>query len=326
MKIFSKFSLLALLVIFTVLSSVSAQADQVVAGSTVMLSVTADGTSPFAYQWLKNGGNLSGSTGPTLTLTNIQSSNAGDYSVAVSNTAGSTTSPISTITIAVLPVITTQPQSQSVNAGANVTFTAAASGAPASTFQWNKNGVAINGATSATLTLSSVQASASATYTVVATNNAGSVTSAGGVLSVSASQTAILSNAISYKTTTFPMTVGAGSAVNFSYNVTNTGTKTWGANHYLSLRDAQNNYLDFALMNGAASGGSTTVSLNFTAPTVAGTYTYYVQALENGVQMFSTQSTLTLTVTASSPNAISYDTNTFPATISPVQRSTSAIT
>jgi hypothetical protein len=75
------------------------------------------------------------------------------------------------------PQIVTQPQSQTANAGANVTFTVQATGVPAPTYQWYKDTLTIGGATSATLTLSNVQSANAGSYTVVVTNVAGSVTS-----------------------------------------------------------------------------------------------------------------------------------------------------
>jgi hypothetical protein len=82
------------------------------------------------------------------------------------------------------PVITTQPASQTVAAGATVVFTAAASGTPAPTFQWRKDGDAIQGATAASLTLANVSAANSGSYLVVATNSAGSATSSAATLAV----------------------------------------------------------------------------------------------------------------------------------------------
>ena len=76
------------------------------------------------------------------------------------------------------PVFTTQPASQSVAAGSSVTFTAAASGTPAPTYQWQKAGVNISGATGSSYTISSVAAGDAGNYSVVATNSAGSVSSA----------------------------------------------------------------------------------------------------------------------------------------------------
>jgi hypothetical protein len=91
-------------------------------------------------------------------------------------TAG-TTGPIA-------PVITTQPLGQTVAAGSSVTFTVAASGNPAPTFQWKKGGVAISGATTASYTIASTTTDDAGSYTVTATNSAGSATSNPAVLGV----------------------------------------------------------------------------------------------------------------------------------------------
>lgn len=82
------------------------------------------------------------------------------------------------------PAITTQPSSQTVNAGQAAQFTAAANGSPAPTFQWRKNGVAIGGATDSSYTIASATPADAGSYTVVATNSAGSATSNAGVLTV----------------------------------------------------------------------------------------------------------------------------------------------
>jgi hypothetical protein len=99
-----------------------------------------------------------------------------DYTIIVSAASGGSTG----------PVISTQPLGQTVNSGANVTFSVAATGTPAPTFQWQKNGAAIAGATSSTLTLTNVTTASAGTYTVVVTNSAGSATSNGAVLTVAA--------------------------------------------------------------------------------------------------------------------------------------------
>ncbi len=76
------------------------------------------------------------------------------------------------------PVITVQPTSQVVCPGTNgsATFSVTATGAGLS-YQWKKNGIDIAGATAATYTITNVQASDIATYTVVVTNTSGSVVS-----------------------------------------------------------------------------------------------------------------------------------------------------
>ena len=83
-----------------------------------------------------------------------------------------------------VPQITTQPVSQTVTPGATVNFVVAASGIPAPTYQWQKNGVTIAGATGGTLILSNVQPSDGASYAAVVTNPLGSVSSATATLTV----------------------------------------------------------------------------------------------------------------------------------------------
>jgi sugar lactone lactonase YvrE len=80
--------------------------------------------------------------------------------------------------VSVAPAITIQPVSQSASvAGGNVSFSVTATGVPAPTFAWFRNGAMIAGATNAVLTLTNVQAADAGTYRVTATNAAGSATS-----------------------------------------------------------------------------------------------------------------------------------------------------
>jgi sugar lactone lactonase YvrE len=85
------------------------------------------------------------------------------------------------------PVIATQPQSVTVTAGQSATFTVAASGQPAPTYQWNFNGGTISGATSSTLTLSNTQFANGGSYTVTVKNIVGTVTSNAATLTVTTS-------------------------------------------------------------------------------------------------------------------------------------------
>jgi beta-galactosidase len=63
-------------------------------------AVTASGTAPFSYQWRFNGANIVGANGSTFTIAQVQSADAGSYTVVVSNAAGSVTSAAATLTIA----------------------------------------------------------------------------------------------------------------------------------------------------------------------------------------------------------------------------------
>src|SRR5579863_6382522 len=85
----------------------------------------------------------------------------------------------------VAPWITTQPQSQTVNAPAPAVFQVAASGTAPLTYQWSKNGEAISGATAASYTTTSTTAADNAAqFTVVVSNSAGNVSSKTATLTV----------------------------------------------------------------------------------------------------------------------------------------------
>jgi Immunoglobulin domain/Immunoglobulin I-set domain len=156
----------------------------VIAGSNISFTVTASGTAPLAYQWLKNNSAIAGATSATLTLNNVTSANAANYSVTVTNAVGSVTSAAATLTVLVPPAITTQPASISVAQGNAATFTAAASGTAPLSFQWLKNGAPIAGANSNVLSLAAVTANDAANYSVVVTNIVGSIASSSATLTV----------------------------------------------------------------------------------------------------------------------------------------------
>jgi hypothetical protein len=69
------------------------------AGETTTLDVSVAGLPPFTYQWLKDGQEIAGATSPSLTIASPRASEAGNYSVRVSNRAGTTESPIAAVTI-----------------------------------------------------------------------------------------------------------------------------------------------------------------------------------------------------------------------------------
>ena len=71
----------------------------VVPGVNVAFVVSASGSTPFQYQWLRNGGNVSGATASTLALTNVQSGVAGNYQVIISNSISSVTSSIAPLVL-----------------------------------------------------------------------------------------------------------------------------------------------------------------------------------------------------------------------------------
>jgi predicted aconitase with swiveling domain len=210
-------------------------------GATVTFTVAATGTPAPAYQWRKNGINLSGATGASYSLYDVTSNDVATYTVVVSNAAGSVTSNGAVLTLNsgsssssgstnVAPTITTQPTSQTAIPGATVTFTVAATGTPAPTYQWRKNGINLSGATGASCVLYDVTSNDVATYTVVVSNAAGSVTSSGAVLTLnSGSSGSSGSTNVAPTITNQPksQTATTGSTVTFTVAATGTPAPTY---------------------------------------------------------------------------------------------------
>jgi endonuclease/exonuclease/phosphatase family metal-dependent hydrolase len=69
------------------------------AGGSVTFAVSAGGSLPLNYQWLFNGTNNIGTNTNSYTLNNVQSTNAGNYSVLATNIGGSVTSAVAGLTV-----------------------------------------------------------------------------------------------------------------------------------------------------------------------------------------------------------------------------------
>jgi subtilase family serine protease len=152
------------------------------AGSTLTFSAAARGTAPLSYQWRTNGVNLvngsviSGATTSNLTLTAINSSYAGNYTLVVSNAYGAITSSVATLTVVLPPTITGSFSNLTLQCGSNVSFAVTAAGTPPFNFQWSLDGTPIPAATNTTLTLTNVHLP-NHLVTLVVTNLYGSLTS-----------------------------------------------------------------------------------------------------------------------------------------------------
>ncbi len=153
-------------------------------GSSTTLSVTVSGPGPFTYQWTKNGVDIPDKNSATLTLTNLQPGDSGVYAVTVTNAYGSISSTSATVVVQAPLAITTQPVSQAVWAGATASFSVTATGTPPLAYQWKKDGTPVDGATTATFTRTSAQATDAGKYTVVVTSGSNSITSAEASLSI----------------------------------------------------------------------------------------------------------------------------------------------
>ncbi|PKP20313.1 MAG: hypothetical protein CVU05_09450, partial [Bacteroidetes bacterium HGW-Bacteroidetes-21] len=183
-------------------------------GGNATFTVVATGSGTLTYQWRKASVNIPGANTASFTITGVSTADAGSYDVVVTGTCGNTTSSAAVLTVNATTAITTQPLTQTVCAGTNVTFTVAATGTGL-TYQWRKGGSNITGATTASYTISGVAAGDAGTYDVVITGTCGSVTSNVAILTINA-VTAITTQPIS-------QTACAGSNVTFTVVANGTG-------------------------------------------------------------------------------------------------------
>ena len=161
----------------------------VTVGQTATFAVVAAGTAPLSYQWQKNGANISGATLASYTTPATATTDSGSmFQVVISNTAGSVTSSTATLTVnpaVVAPTITTQPLNQTVTAGQTATFLVVAAGTAPLSYQWQKNGSAISGATAASYTTpDTTSPDNGAIFQATVSNSIGSVTSNSATLTV----------------------------------------------------------------------------------------------------------------------------------------------
>jgi hypothetical protein len=77
----------------------------VLPGQNAAFNVVASGTAPLAYQWQFNGTNLPGAIATNYTRSNVQAADLGTYDVVVSNSIGSITSALASLTLAGRPIL-----------------------------------------------------------------------------------------------------------------------------------------------------------------------------------------------------------------------------
>lgn len=184
-------------------------------GETAVFTVAATGSPAPTFQWRKDGSPLSGQTGATLTLTNVQPADEGSYVAVATNSGGSASSSPAVLTVNTPPTFTTQPQSATVVAPGTASFTVAVSGKPAPSLQWQlaTDGGAPSQGFAQAMTWQDIPGATTMTYTTgathvgmhgyryrcVATNSVGSAPSNPAVLSID--------------TPTFTLTVNRGTGV-----------------------------------------------------------------------------------------------------------------
>jgi hypothetical protein len=169
----------------------------VVTGNTATFTAAATGDPTPTVQWQvsTNGGtswsNVSGATNTTYSFTAASGDNGNQYRAVFTNSAGSATSSAATLTVNYAPSVTQNPSSSTVSSGATASFTAAATGNPTPTVQWqvSTNGGTswndISGATNTTLSFTAASGDNGNQYRAVFTNSVASTNSTSATLNVS---------------------------------------------------------------------------------------------------------------------------------------------
>ncbi len=156
----------------------------VVQGQNATFSVSATGTAPLTYYWRKATTVISSGTSSSYTITGAQTNHAGNYSVIVSNAAGTLTSSNATLTVNVPPGISVQPGNQTVNTGQIASFAVTATGTSPLTYYWRKGTTVGTVGSSPTYSIPAAQTNDAGSYSVIVSNMAGTITSSNATLTV----------------------------------------------------------------------------------------------------------------------------------------------
>jgi hypothetical protein len=176
-----------------------------------IFQVMAAGRPPLSYQWQRDGVDVIGATNSIFVLTNLPPSEAGIYSVTVSNGLGFARSVNTALPPAwQRPFILSQPQDESALCYEQAVFVVDAGGTKPLSYQWRFEGTPIAGATNPVLVLDHATLPQAGGYTVVVTNVYNSTTSQVASLTVVGVTPLITS----------PLTASGKQGVPFNYTIT----------------------------------------------------------------------------------------------------------
>jgi uncharacterized repeat protein (TIGR03803 family) len=148
-----------------------------VIGAAAEFSVLSFGAEPMHFQWLFDGSEIAGAHSSSLVLTNLQFTNAGKYTVVITNNFGATTSAVAQLTLVPMFVSITGPATNVV-LDTLATFSSSVVGEGPFAFQWRHNELVIADATNSALEITNTRAEDAGEYSLVVSNAHGAVTSA----------------------------------------------------------------------------------------------------------------------------------------------------
>jgi invasion protein IalB len=272
-------------------------------------NATASGGATNALTWSASAGSFAGNvwTSPNT---------AGTYTITATSVDEPSVFVTTTVTVSA-PVITTQPASQNICTNGSLTLSVAANFA--STYQWNLNGTAIQGATSSSYFIASAIAVDAGNYTVTVTNAAGSVTS--NVAKVTVGSVTVTNPAtltvLTSQTATFSVTATGDAPFTYQWFVitpgSSTGTEISGATQSTYTTPAvtanSNNSRFFVVVTDACST-ATSASATLLVNTGDAPPTILTQPVSQTVAIGGTA---TFTVTASGSPTLTYQWYRIPA-------------
>ena len=145
----------------------------VVLDGTLALSVTATGTGPFEYQWYRGDEKIEGAVEADMQLPNMTRLKDGLYRVEVKNLLGAMFSREAAVVVDEPVTITVQPGGATLLQGEDAVMWALATGSEPLSYQWQKDGVALEGQTETSLNLANAVEADEGVYTVIITNPVG---------------------------------------------------------------------------------------------------------------------------------------------------------
>jgi alpha-tubulin suppressor-like RCC1 family protein len=205
-------------------------------GDTALFSVLAYKNGPFTYQWRFNGTDLTGLTNSSLTVTNLATTNSGNYTVLVSSPYGSLESSNAVLSVTdAKPIISKQPSSAGFCPGSIATFQVTANGSKPLLYQWLFNGTNYPTATNSTLALTNITSANAGTYSVVVSNAAGAALSSNAALVILNVMTWGSTNGYGLNLVPLDLTNAVAIAAGYSHSValkSSGRVVVWGDNYW----------------------------------------------------------------------------------------------